>query len=108
MSEITRKIQEMMKRLDYRARTVSIIHLMEVQESVGKLVRQRLVNKQLHEKWHFYLDTNKDLPEAKTVVIVEYHNPLLVSDSNGRELPILWKLRQITSIRQMNPAPKNV
>ena len=70
MNEITYKIQEEMKRFDYKARTVSIIHLSEVQEAVAKLIRQGLVNKQLHEKWHFYLDTNKDLPEAKTIVIV--------------------------------------
>ena len=76
MSEITREIQEMMKRFDYKARTVSMIHLPEVQESVAKLIRQGLVNEQLHEKWHFYLDTHKDLPEAKTIIIVAIPQPI--------------------------------
>jgi hypothetical protein len=76
MNEITRKIQEAMKRFSYKAKTVSIIHLPEVQEAVRKLIRQGLVNKQLYEKWHFYLDTNKDLPEAKTIVTVAIPQPI--------------------------------
>ena len=76
MSEIARKIQEAMTRFEYKAKTVSITHLPEIQEAVAKLVRQGLVDKQLHEKWHFYLDTNKDLPEAKTIVIVAIPQPI--------------------------------
>ncbi|HEY32130.1 MAG TPA: hypothetical protein G4O10_03375 [Dehalococcoidia bacterium] len=75
MSEITAKIKEAMKRFRYEAKTVSIAHLPEVQEAVGELVRQGLVSKLLYEKWHFYLDTNKDLPEAKTIVIVAIPQP---------------------------------
>jgi len=70
MNDILHKIQEGMKQLSYRARTVSMTHLPEAQEGVGKLIRQGLVNEQLHKRWHFYLDTNKDLPEAKTIIIV--------------------------------------
>ena len=76
MDDILHKIQEGMKQFSYKAKTVSITHLSEVQEAVGKLVRQGLVNKQLHKGWHFYLDTNKNLPEAKTIVIVAMPSPL--------------------------------
>lgn len=70
MSEIVDKIREGMKQFGYKFKTVSIKHLPEVQEAVGELVRQGLLNKRLHETWHFYLETNKNLPEAKTIVIV--------------------------------------
>ena len=60
----------------YKAKTVSITHLPEVQESVGKLVRQGLINKKLHEKWHFYLKTNEILPEAKTIIVVAMPQPV--------------------------------
>ena len=70
MNGIMTKIEEGMKQLGYKAKTVSIRHLPEVQESVGKLVRQGLLNKRLHERWHFYLDTNKNLPEANTIIVV--------------------------------------
>ena len=76
MNEITRKIKEMMNRSDYKAKTVSIIHLPEVQEAVAKLVREGLVSKLLYENWHFYLDTNKDLPEVRTIVIVAIPQPI--------------------------------
>jgi len=65
-----------MKRLGFKTKTVSIIHLPEVQEAVGRLVRQGLLNKRLYENWHFYLDSNKNLPEAKTVVIVAMPHPI--------------------------------
>lgn len=54
----------------YSFRTVSIAHLAELQGSVGKLVREGLLDRWLYEKWHFYLKTNENLPEAKTIVIV--------------------------------------
>ncbi len=76
MNEIVHKIQEAMKQFRYKAKTVSITHLPEVQEAVGKLVRQGLLDKRLHETWHFYLDTNKDLPEAKTIVLVAMPQPI--------------------------------
>jgi len=76
MNGIITKIEEGMKQFGYKAKTVSITHLPEVQDAVGKLVRQGLLNKQLHEGWHFYLQTNKNLPEAKTIVIVAMPQPI--------------------------------
>lgn len=70
MNGIIIKIQEGMKQFGYRAKTVSIRHLPEVQEAVRKLVRQGMISERLHSTWHFYLQTNKNLPEAKTIVIV--------------------------------------
>lgn len=76
MNELVQKIREGMENFRYKARTVSITHLPELQEAVAKLVRLGLVNKQLHSRWHFYLDTNKNLPEAKTIVIVAMPAPV--------------------------------
>ena len=76
MNDIVHTIQEGMKQFRYKAKTVSITHLPEVQEAVGKLVRQGLLNKRLHETWHFYLKTNDNLPEAKTIVIVAMPQPI--------------------------------
>ena len=76
MNEIVHKIQEGMKQFGYKAKTVSITHLPEVQDAVGRLVRQGLLNKRLHERWHFYLQTNKNLPEAKTIVVVAMPYPI--------------------------------
>jgi epoxyqueuosine reductase len=73
---ITTKIEEGMKQLGYRVKTVSIRHLPEVQEAVGKLVRRGLINKQLHELWHFYLQTNENLPEANTIIVVAMPQPI--------------------------------
>ncbi len=75
MDGISTKIREAVKPHGYKARTVSIAHLPEVQEAVGKLVRQGLINRQLHEKWHFYLKTNENLPEAKTIIVVAMPQP---------------------------------
>jgi epoxyqueuosine reductase len=76
MNEIDHKIQKEMKRFGYKARTVSITHLTEVQEAVGNLIKQGLVSKQLYERWHFYLKTNENLPEAKTIILVATPQPL--------------------------------
>lgn len=76
MNGIITKIEEGMKQFGYKAKTVSIKHLPVVQEAVGKLVRQGLLNKRLHERWHFYLQTNESLPEAKTIVIVAMPQPI--------------------------------
>jgi epoxyqueuosine reductase len=73
---LNEKIQEEMEGLGYQARTVSIIHLPEVQETVGRLVRQGLLNKRLCESWHFYLNANKNLPEAETIVVVAMPHPI--------------------------------
>ncbi len=76
MNGIITKIEEGMKQFGYKAKTVSITHLPGVQEAVGKLVRQGLLNKRLHETWHFYLKTNENLPEVKTIVVVAIPQPL--------------------------------
>ena len=76
MNGIITKIEEGMKQLGYRARTVSIRHLLEVQEAVGKLVGQGLLNQRLHEAWHFYLQTSKNLPEANTIIVVAMPQPI--------------------------------
>ena len=76
MNTIVRNIQEEMEQFKYKAKTVSITHLPEVQEAIGKLVGQGLLNKRLYERWQFYLQTNKNLPEAKTIVIVAMPHPI--------------------------------
>jgi epoxyqueuosine reductase len=70
MDGISSKIREVIKPHGYQARTVSITRLQEVQESVRSLVRQGLINKRLSEIWHFYLESNKELLEAKSIIIV--------------------------------------
>ncbi len=65
-----------MKPFGYKTTTVSITHLPETQEAVGKLVRQGQINKQLYERWHFYLKTNENLPEAKTIIVVAMPQPI--------------------------------
>ena len=76
MKEIMSRITEEMKQHDFRFRTVSIEHLTEIQDAVGKLVCQGMISEQLYRGWHFYLDTNKDLPEAKTIIIVAIPQPI--------------------------------
>ena len=76
MANIFEQISPAMTQCDYQYRTVSITHLPQVQEAVGKLVRQGLLDRRLHETWHFYLDTNKDLPEAETIVVVAMPQPI--------------------------------
>jgi epoxyqueuosine reductase len=75
MDGISNKIRELIEPHGYKAKTVSITHLPEVQESVAKLIRQGLINKQLSEKWHFYLNTNENLPDAKTIIVVAMPQP---------------------------------
>jgi epoxyqueuosine reductase len=63
-------IQDKIEQVGYKAKTISIKHLPEIQEEVAKLVRQGMISEQLHSTWHFYKQTNKNLPEAKTIIIV--------------------------------------
>lgn len=65
-----------MRRFGYKAKTVSITHLPDVQGEVAKLVTQGMVSEQLHRNWHFYLQTNKNLPEATTIIIVAMPMPI--------------------------------
>lgn len=76
MGEILDKISREMKRCGFKYKSVSISHLPEVQEAVAKLVRQGMISKQLHSTWHFYLDSNKNLPTAKTIFIIAMPEPI--------------------------------
>jgi epoxyqueuosine reductase len=70
MDAVISQITTEMKQHHYRFKTVSITHLAEVQDAVGKLVRQGTVSKTLSRGWQFYLETNTKLPEAKTIVVI--------------------------------------
>jgi epoxyqueuosine reductase len=70
MDAIVPRITDEMKQHRYKFSTVSIKHLSEIQDAVGKLIRQGMISEQLHRTWHFYLDTNKNLLEAKTIIVV--------------------------------------
>jgi epoxyqueuosine reductase len=75
-SEIAHKIQEELKRCGCQAKTVSIKRLPEIQEAVRRLVRQGLLDRRLYESWHFYLDSNENLPGARTIFIVAIPHPI--------------------------------
>ena len=70
MSKVLNKLSQEMKKYGYKFKSVSISHLPEIQESVASLVRQGMISEKLHSTWHFYLDSNKNLPEAKTIFII--------------------------------------
>jgi epoxyqueuosine reductase len=70
MDAINSRIAEGMKQHHYKFKMVSIAHLPEVQDAVGKLVRQGMINEKLHSGWHFYKDNNTGSPEAKAIIIV--------------------------------------
>lgn len=76
MSTILDKAYRELQKAGYRAKTVSISHLSEVQESVAKLVREGTINAKLHKNWHFYMDDNKNLPEAKMIFIIAIPEPI--------------------------------
>ncbi len=86
MEKISYEIRAALSRYGYRAKTVAISHLPEVQESVGRLVRQGLIDKQLCENWHFYLKTSEDLPGVETIIVVAMPQPLtrLTFERQGR------------------------
>jgi epoxyqueuosine reductase len=70
MDAVISRITDEMKPYHYRFKTVSITHLAEAQDAVGELVRQGMISEKLHRGWHFYLDNNKNFPEAKTIIVV--------------------------------------
>lgn len=74
--EVLTRIQRKFAAIGYKFRTVSISHLPEIQDTVGKLVRQGLIAKSLYENWHYYLKTNDNLPDAKTIIVVAMPEPL--------------------------------
>jgi epoxyqueuosine reductase len=76
VTDILGQISTVMSQCNFRFRIVSITHLPEVQEAVANLIRQGLINEQLYMNWHFYLNTNKNLPEAETIIIVAMPQPI--------------------------------
>ncbi len=62
-------IHEALKPAGYKAKTVSITRLPEMQESVAALIRQGAINKRMSDNWHFYRTPNTGLPEAKTIIV---------------------------------------
>ena len=70
MDAIISQISDEMKKHHYKYKTVFITHLSDVQKTVGELVRQGILSEKLCRDWQFYLDSNKNLPEAKTIIIV--------------------------------------
>jgi len=70
MDAIISQIADEMKRHRYKYRTVSITHSQDVQDTVGKLVRQGMISEKLYGGWQFILNSNVNLPEAKTIIIV--------------------------------------
>jgi epoxyqueuosine reductase len=75
MDGISNKIREAMEPHAYQFKTTSVAHLPEIQDTIGRLVRQGLINKRLSKNWHFYLRANEDLPHAKTIVVVAMPQP---------------------------------
>ena len=77
MTEVLAQISRVMRQCKVKFKTVSVTHLEEVQEAVGNLVRQGLIKEQLYKNWHFYLSTNKNLPEAETIIIDAMPQPII-------------------------------
>jgi epoxyqueuosine reductase len=75
MDKLNSQIQDAMKPYGYKVRTVSIVHLTEAQDEVGRLIRRGLVDKGLSANWHFYLKTSEDLPQAETIFVVAMPQP---------------------------------
>ncbi len=76
MNSITGALQESFDRSGYKFRNVSITRLPEIQEAVGRLVRNGVISKLLHANWHFYLRENDNLPDAKTIIVVAIPQPI--------------------------------
>jgi epoxyqueuosine reductase len=66
---IISKISEEMKKYHYKFRTVSIGHLPEIQDAVGQLIRQGMIDEKLYNGWHFYRDSTTNVPEAKAIIV---------------------------------------
>ena len=70
MDAIISEIADGMKQHNFKFKTVSISHLPEIQNAVGEPVRQGIISETLCRDWQFYLDNNKNFPEAKSIIIV--------------------------------------
>jgi hypothetical protein len=76
MDAIISRIAKGMEQHHYKFKMVSIVHLSEVQDAVGKLVRQGTISEKLYSGWHFYQDSNQNFPEAKTMFIIAMPQPI--------------------------------
>jgi epoxyqueuosine reductase len=70
MDAVISQITDEMEQHHYKFKMVPITHLAEVQDAVGELVRQGMISETLSRGWHFYLDGNEKLPEAKTIAVI--------------------------------------
>ena len=70
MDAVISQITDEMEQHHYKFKMVPITHLAEGQDGVGKLVRQGMVSETLSRGWHFILDGNEKLPEAKTILVI--------------------------------------
>ena len=75
MNNFTEPVQNKLSEFGYQARMVSISHLHEIQEAVGRLIKNSALSRQLYENWHFYQRVNDNLPDAKTIIIVAISQP---------------------------------
>ena len=75
MDGLSNQIREAIKPYGYQARTVSIVHLPEIQNAVGRLVRQGSIDRRISQTWHFFMKTNDSLPEAKIIIVVAMPQP---------------------------------
>jgi len=70
MDAVTSIITDEMRLHRYKFKTVSIKHLPAVQDAVGNLVREGILNEKMSNGWQFYKNTNNDFPDAKTIIIL--------------------------------------
>jgi epoxyqueuosine reductase len=68
---------------------VSIAHLQEVQEAIGKLIQEGQVDRRLSDKWHFYRERDKVPAEAKSIIIIAIPRAItrLTFSWQGRDYP---------------------
>jgi len=84
-----------------QVKMVSIAHLSRSTGCSGKLVRRERSVEKLYSGWHFYLDSNKNFPEAKTMIIVAMPHLSPGSASDIREQIILRMFRRNISRNRM-------
>ena len=82
-------IKQLMSQNGYEFRTVSITRLSELQEDVARPIRQGLIDRQLSDRWHFYMRANEDLPEAKAIITAAVPQPItrITFEWKGRIFP---------------------
>jgi len=77
VNEIAQKAIGEMERQGFKAKTISVQHLPELQEDIDKFQRQGLLDKHLTELYlQFKYDTATALPDAATVFIISIPQPV--------------------------------